>query len=122
MKWTDDLPTLTYLANLLVDSMAEANLDLDDVFIFDNETQIEEVDLQAIKFYLEGVAYTPIAIVGMIGKCVVISRTRYYILFKIHWKCYSCIYQPRSGYVMWRVGFFFSCDVCLPVTFAHIIP
>ena len=84
MNLTDDLPTLTYLANLLVDSMAEANLDLDDVFIFDNETQIEEVDLQAIKFYLEGVAYTPIAIVGMIGKCVVISRTRYYILFKIH--------------------------------------
>ena len=82
MNLTDDLPTLTYLANLLVDSMAEANMDLEDVLIFDNETQIEEVDLKAIKFYLEGVAYTPIAIIGMFGKCVAISTTRYYLLFK----------------------------------------
>ena len=83
MNLTDDLPTLTYLANLLVDSMAEANIDLDDVFIFDNETQIEEVDLQTIKFYLEGVAYTPIAIIGMFGKCVAISTTKYYLFCEV---------------------------------------
>ena len=53
-----------------LDLMADTNLDFEDLFISENETQSVESELQTIKFYLEGVAYTPIAIIGIIGRFI----------------------------------------------------
>ena len=51
-----------------LNQMADMNIDFGDLFISENQTGIEESELQSIKFYLEGVAYTPIAIIGIIGR------------------------------------------------------
>ena len=54
--------------------MADMNMDFEDLFISDNQTGIEESELQSIKFYLEGVAYTPIAIIGIIGRLKLVEE------------------------------------------------
>ena len=53
-----------------LNQMVDANMDFEDVLISENETDSVESELQAIKFYLEGVAYTPIAIFGILGRFV----------------------------------------------------
>ena len=57
-----------------LNQMADMNMDFEDLFISDNQTGIEESELQSIKFYLEGVAYTPIAIIGIIGRLKLVEE------------------------------------------------
>ena len=57
-----------------LNQMADMNMDFEDLFISENQTGIEESELQSIKFYLEGVAYTPIAIIGMIGRLKMVEE------------------------------------------------
>ena len=54
--------------NQVVDAIG--NMDFEDALISENETDSLESELQAIKFYLEGVAYTPIAIIGILGRFI----------------------------------------------------
>ena len=54
--------------NKMVDAIA--NMDFEEVLISENETDSIKSELQAIKFYLEGVAYTPIAIIGILGRFI----------------------------------------------------
>ena len=53
-----------------LNQMVDANMDFESVQISENETDSVESELQTIKFYLEGVAYTPIAIFGILGRFV----------------------------------------------------
>ena len=53
-----------------LNQMVDARMDFEDVLISENETDSVESELQTIKFYLEGVAYTPIAIFGILGRFV----------------------------------------------------
>ena len=53
-----------------LNQMVDANMDFESVQISENETDSVETELQAIKFYLEGVAYTPIAIMGILGRFI----------------------------------------------------
>ena len=62
-----------------LNQMVEANMDFEDVLISENDTDSVESELQAVKFYLEGVAYTPIAIFGILGRFVDKNGLSYYL-------------------------------------------